>query len=201
MWRFLFLLRRGGRYVAPFTYRPLCAGETLRRYGAVGASGEGQQATTLLLTGPWSSAWLCCTLGMARERESGGRVHAEANVRRMPCILFRWHGPCIPFKCLLPSDSSVAHHGRSSRRCPLRSQERERLRSQERERAATWRRALEQFDRAEQCALELLAQSDRYGDSPWLVTEWEELLDQIASLHSQVQIIRARMDGLRPEQG
>jgi hypothetical protein len=75
------------------------------------------------------------------------------------------------------------------------------LRSQERERAATWRRALEQFDRAEQCILELLAQSDRYGDSPWLVTEWEEVLDQIASLHSQVQIIRARMDDPRTEQG
>jgi hypothetical protein len=64
-----------------------------------------------------------------------------------------------------------------------------------------WRRALEQFDRAEQCILDLLAQSDCYGDRPWLVAEWEEVLDQMASLHAHVQVIRARIDGLRTEEG
>jgi hypothetical protein len=62
-----------------------------------------------------------------------------------------------------------------------------------REHAALWRGALEQFDRAEQLLLELLARSDHYGDSPWQVVEWEELLDHIASLHSRARFIRTRM--------
>ena len=72
---------------------------------------------------------------------------------------------------------------------------------QERDRAALWRRTLEQFDRAERLTLALLAQTDRYGASPWQVVEWEEVLDHIASLHAHVQFIRARMDGRRTEEG
>jgi hypothetical protein len=84
---------------------------------------------------------------------------------------------------------------------PLSPHERERLSSQERERAAMWRGALEQFDRAEQLLLELLAQSDRYGGSPWQVVEWEEMLDHVASLHARALLIRARIGGPRTEEG
>jgi hypothetical protein len=70
-----------------------------------------------------------------------------------------------------------------------------------REHAALWRGALEQFDRAEQRLLQLLAQSDRYGRSPWQVDEWEEMLDHAASLHARARLIRARRDGPRMEEG
>jgi DNA repair ATPase RecN len=100
---------------------------------------------------------------------------------------------------------------------------------EEPERAAMWRVALEQYDRAEQRILDLMAQSecyganpaqvvewcdraeqrllallaqtDRYGDCEWQVVEWEELLDRIASLHTQIQTIQARLDVARTEGG
>jgi hypothetical protein len=70
---------------------------------------------------------------------------------------------------------------------------------QERERAAMWRVALEHFDRAEQLLLELLAQTDRYGDSPWQVVKWKEMLHHIASLHAHARLLRACRE--RPDGG
>jgi hypothetical protein len=60
-----------------------------------------------------------------------------------------------------------------------------------------WRVALEQFDRAEQRLLELLARSDRYGASPWQVVEWKEALDHVASLHAHARLIQACRGRLR----
>jgi uncharacterized tellurite resistance protein B-like protein len=72
---------------------------------------------------------------------------------------------------------------------------------EERERAAMRRVAPQQFDRAEQLILELLAQTDRNGNSPWHVVAWEEVLDRVVALHARVQLIRARMDEPRTDEG
>jgi REP element-mobilizing transposase RayT len=75
------------------------------------------------------------------------------------------------------------------------------LNPQERERAAVLMRSLEQFDRAEQILLDLLARNNLYGESPWEIVEWEEMLDHVASLHACAVLIRARVGGPWTEEG